>query len=280
MTMLATTTRATPARARRAGGRRLREITTALAPPLGLGVILLVGWTLLVTSGIVSSTIPSPRAVADYVLRSARDLTFWGAIGSTALRWLMGFVASWALGTLLGLAAALNKTTDLLLSSVVEFFRPIPPIVYLPFVLLAMGTRNSAVTILVVSGAMWPVLLQTRAGVHDVDRVLLDVGAAYNLTFWQRLRSVVAPSALPFQIAGIRMSMTIALIVVVMTEMLGTGSGIGGAMATAEQSGSYAALFGLALVAAVLGLVADGILSVLERRMIPWGNMVRQENAS
>ncbi|TYB42484.1 ABC transporter permease [Actinomadura chibensis] len=261
-----------PARSARAGGgaaRRPGRGRAVLAPAL-LGAALFGGWQLAAAAGATPGSLPSPADLAAYLGESVLKPGFWSAAGSTMLSWTAGFAVSVLVGCALGMLAGLNGAVDRLLFPVVEFFRPIPSIVYLPLVILVAGTGRLSVVVLVAGGAVWPVLLQTVAGVHDTDPVLRDMTRAYAFTRRERMRWCVLPSAAPFIATGVRISATISLVVVVTTELVGTGKGLGGVMSTAYQTGSYVVLFGTGLAAAVLGVLIDQALGLLEKRALHW----------
>jgi ABC-type nitrate/sulfonate/bicarbonate transport system permease component len=275
------TTRA-PARAARAGDGaarrpgRGRAVLRAVWAPALLGAALFGAWQLAAAAGATPGSLPSPADLATYLGKSVLKSEFWSATGSTMLSWTAGFAVSAVVGCALGLLAGLNGVVDRLLFPVVEFFRPIPSIVYLPLVILVAGTGRLSVVVLVAGGAIWPVLLQTVAGVHDTDPVLRDMTRAYAFTRRERMRWCVLPSAAPFIATGVRISATISLVVVVTTELVGTGKGLGGVMSTAYQTGSYVVLFGTGLAAAVLGVLLDQALGLLERRALHWHAAYRE----
>ncbi|MFC4055111.1 ABC transporter permease [Actinomadura syzygii] len=271
-----------PARSARAGGGaarrrgRGRAALRAVWAPALLGAALFGAWQLAAAAGATPGSLPSPADLATYLGESVLKSEFWSAVGSTMLSWTAGFAVSVLVGCALGMLAGLNGVVDRLLFPVVEFFRPIPSIVYLPLVILVAGTGRLSVMVLVAGGAIWPVLLQTVAGVHDTDPVLRDMTRAYAFTRRERMRWCVLPSAAPFIATGVRISATISLVVVVTTELVGTGKGLGGVMSTAYQTGSYVVLFGTGLAAAVLGVLLDQALGLLEKRALHWHAAYRE----
>jgi ABC-type nitrate/sulfonate/bicarbonate transport system permease component len=271
-----TSTTLTPGRVDRPDPVRRRGRWRAALAPVLLGAVLTGAWQVAAAVGATPGSLPSPVDLVTYLGESLLEPGFWSAVGSTSLSWATGFSVSVLIGCGLGVIAGLNRGFDRLLFPVVEFFRPIPSIVYLPLVILAAGTGRPSVVILVAGGAVWPVLLQTVAGVRDTDPVLRDMTRAYAFTRWERMRWSVLPSAAPFIVTGVRISATISLVVVITTELVGTGKGLGGVMSTAHQTGSYVVLFGTGLAAAVLGVLLDQVLGRLEKRALHWHSAYRE----
>jgi ABC-type nitrate/sulfonate/bicarbonate transport system permease component len=202
---------------------------------------------------------------------------FWQQLGETVVVALAGMAIATGIGLALGIATGASPLVYRLTQGVVEFLRPIPPLVYLPFVLLVVGANMRAGILLVVTAAVWPVLVQTAYGVRDVDPVMRDVAEAYGLDRVERIRCVVVPTTLPFVASSIRIAVMMALTVTIGIELLGTGGGLGGAVHTAEQLGQYPEMYSYALVVGVLGVLISAALMFAERRLLSWHPTYRQE---
>lgn len=241
-----------------------------LFAPLALGIVLVGAWQTAAVSETLPETLPPPSELVEYVRGALMSSKYWGAIAATMLSWAIGFSMSVVSGGAVGVVAGLSRKFDALIQPLVEFLRPIPAVVYLPLVVLVLGTGHQAVAFLVMAAAVWPVLLQTIAGVRDADPVLLDMGRAFGLSRCERIRWCIIPGTAPFVATGVRISATISLVVVISVELLATGTGLGGVIAVSYQTGSYATLFGTGLVVALIGVAMDQGLGVVERRVLHW----------
>lgn len=259
------------ARARPRNGRTVTQLRTELwLPPLLLGLLGVGAWQVASSTGLLPGSISSPMTLFAYLAEAVVEVGFWRAVGSTLTSWALGFMVAVVLGAVLGVIAGMNRYVDAVIYPVVEFFRPIPSVVYLPLVVLVAGTGKISMMVLVVGAALWPVILQSAAGVKDTDPVLRDVARAYGLSWRTILFRIILPSAAPFMATGIRIAATISLVVVIATELLATGRGMGGEIATAYETGRYEVLFGISLAAAVLGMAIDHLVGLLEARILRW----------
>lgn len=246
-------------------------------PSLGFGVAAIVLWQIADSLGLVARTIPSPFELIKWFGTVFPTGSFQLAIRETVWAAFISFVVTALVGIIVGVAAGLSKTFSRLVDGLIEFFRPIPSVVYLPLILLLFGMKINSVIILVIGGAVWPVILQTAAGVRDADPVLIDAARAYNIRGFRLLRRIIFPGMLPFVATGLRIAATMSIVIVVTVELLGTGKGLGGIIAGAYVSGNYANLFGAAFVAAVLGLITEQLLALLEKRVLHWHPSTRLE---
>lgn len=245
--------------------RRLRTLFFVLALPV---VLVVLWWTTSAgstnfyyppLSGILSTfgdTWFSQRMRTD-VLPSVLRL----AAGYTA-----AVVVGIALGVLLGSSRAVRRFTE----PVLEFFRAIPPPALIPVLFLFFGIGNGAKVVIIVSGAVWPILLNTVEGVRAVDEVLADTSRSYGITGLARLRYLVLPSAGPQIVAGMRQALSIAIILMVISEMFGSTNGLGFAIIQFQRSFAVPAMWGGVLLLGLLGVVLSLLFELFERRALRW----------
>lgn len=254
----------------RRGGRAIRPRNLGGTWPLIGTLIAVAGWEVLSRSGLLPREIPPFTTLIAYLAGEVAGGSIWSVLAETMASWAVGFAIAGVVATTLGVVIGISRLAYDLTTVVVEFLRPIPPVVYLPLVLLVMGATRSSTVVLVLTGALWPLITQASYGTRSVDVVLSAVARAYGLTRWQRLRSVVLPSAASHIATGLRLTATIALVVTVMTEMLGTGVGLGGILTTAQLGGDYVRLFAYVLIVGIVGIVLDYVFVWLERRFLHW----------
>lgn len=198
----------------------------------------------------------------DFILNVSLTLSHWG----------LGLLVSVLLAVPAGLLIARVSLVDRSTAGSIDFFRSVPPIVVLPMVLVVAGTGQLGVLVLVVFGAFWPVLLSTVAGVRSVDPLMFDTANAFRLRSSRITRSVTAPAALPQILAGVRVASGIALVVAVVTELVGSVKGLGQYIVIAQLSGNYIGMYAAILAVGIVGLVTNALISlIINRALRPYG---------
>jgi ABC-type nitrate/sulfonate/bicarbonate transport system permease component len=246
---------------------------------LGAGGILAFAalWQLLPTIGVVNpSHFPPFSAVIAALFEQAQLPAFWTALGYTVLGWLIGLLIAMLLGVVLGIAIGSVSLVDRLLSSTIEFLRPIPSVALVPIAALLFGATMQATLLLVVFASLWPILIQVIYGVRDVDRVGLDTAKSYRLGLWRTVRTVIWPSIMPYLLVGIRLSAAVALILEITGELVIGSPGIGKLIVVAQSSAATANMYGFIVVAALLGVIINVGTRAVEGRLLFWHASVRK----
>jgi ABC-type nitrate/sulfonate/bicarbonate transport system permease component len=171
-----------------------------------------------------------------------------------------------ALGTLVGLAPRVRRASQ----PVIEFLRSIPPPLMLPFVLVVIGIGDDAKVVLIVLGAVWPVLLSTIDGVRGVDPLMLDMARGFGLDRRTRITRVVLPAASPKIVAGMRTALSIGLILMIISEMQASTNGLGFQVLNAQRTFDSAGTYAGVIVIGVVGLVVNMGFVVAEARIMRW----------
>jgi ABC-type nitrate/sulfonate/bicarbonate transport system permease component len=251
-------------------GRRLAWWSRA-ALPVGTTLALLALWEVLARAGILlPDQVPPFSDVLQWLVDHGGDGRYRTAIGQTLWHWFAGLIIGGLAGVVLGVALGSVPLVQRLLNVPLEVLRPIPAIVYLPLLILVMGSRSQTVIVLAALGAFWPMMFQAIYGVRAIDPQAMETGKVFGLTRSQRLRTIMLPSVLPYLATGLRISSSLALVVAVSTELVGGIPGLGAEVAAATQNANYAAIYALLIVSGVLGLVLNGVLESVERRLLRW----------
>lgn len=233
---------------------------------------------LLPLAGLVNPTyFPPLTEMLAALAAQAQTEAFWQALGATVLGWLIGLTIAIVAGVLLGVAIAANPMVDRMLSSTIEFLRPIPSVALVPIAALLFGVTMQATLLLVVFASLWPILIQVIYGVRDVDRVALDTAASYRLGARRTFLRVVWPSMMPYLIVGVRLSAAIALVLEITGELVIGSPGLGKLIANAQSSAAYSSMYALVLVTALLGVVINVGTRMVEGRVMFWHASVRSE---
>jgi NitT/TauT family transport system permease protein len=245
--------------------RLLRNLTGLL------GFFLL--WEVAVRAGLVDNRfLPTASTVLTKVVELLGDATFLSHVLATVLAWAIAMVISIAVaipaGLLLGSVPWLRDSTR----TVVEFLRPIPSVALIPLVLLVIGSGPEAKITLAVYASVWPILFNTIYALSEIDPVLTETAKSYGTTKTRMLTSVALPHAAPFVFTGIRLSSSIALIVVVSVEFL-AGAKLGLGQYILEASSNTPKMdivLAGTVVAGVIGYLINNGLELIGRRAFRW----------
>jgi ABC-type nitrate/sulfonate/bicarbonate transport system permease component len=184
------------------------------------------------------------------------------------------FAAGYALAGGIGIAAgvALGLTPWLRHGSqaVTEFLRALPPPLLLPFALVTFGTTNTAKVFVIALGSVWPVLLNTVDGVRGVDHEKLEMARSFRLSPPQRVAWVMLPAASPRIVAGLRIALSVALILMVISEMQGSSNGLGYQVLSAQRSFDTAGMFAGIVVIGLVGVILNTVFLAVEHRALRW----------
>ena len=217
---------------------------------------------------------PSPGAVWDqFVTISSegyRNFTLWEHIGWSLYRIMMGFGFGCLVGIPLGFAMGLSRVMRGMFDPVVEFFRPIPPLAFIPLVIIWSGIGERSKILLLFLAALWIMAIAARAGVSSVK--LSKIHAAYTLGVNRRqlLFRVILPNALPEIFTGMRVAMGVCWGTVVAAELVAAESGVGFMIMVASTFLSTDIVVMGVIIIGVVGYGIDILMRKLEARLIPW----------
>ena len=185
--------------------------------------------------------------------------------------YLLAAVLGIALGVAIGASPRLRATTE----PVLEFFRAVPPPVLVPVIMLFAGIGNGMKVIVIVSGCVWPVLLNTVEGVRAVDGVLSDTSRAYGITGAARLRHLLLPGASPQIVAGLRQALSIAIILMVISEMFAASNGLGFTIVQFQRSFAIPEMWSGIILLGLLGFGLSLLFRLAEGRALRWYHGLR-----
>ncbi|MBI2369364.1 MAG: ABC transporter permease [Deltaproteobacteria bacterium] len=254
-------------RPRRLGRPEIRERLLSLASPL----LLLVLWELLVRVHLLDYRFfPAPSSIA----RTFAGLILSGEIflhlKVSLARIVIGFALGAAPALLLGMVMGLSFVIRAVLKPVVAATYPIPKIAVLPLVMLIFGLGEASKYVIVGIGVFFLVLINTMAGVMNIERIYLDVAKNFNASRRDLYLTVALPGALPLIFAGFRLGLGIALILIVAAEFVGAKTGIGFLIWQSWQTFEVETMYVGLVVISILGYLSSLLLDELERWCIPW----------
>ncbi len=235
-----------------------------------VGLVIALWWLASVTGTVSRAFVPNPFDAWAALERGFQrgqlmDQTM-GTVGRMLAGWLLAGVVGVALGAAIGLSASARAW----LQPTLEFLRPLPASAIIPVAIALFGLSPTMALAVVAFGSLWPTLLGTIHGFAAVEPRLREVAACLEMSKPAFALKMGLPNAVPDIIAGMRLSMTVALILAVVCEMLASQTGLGTAILLAARSFQSADLFaGIALLG-LIGLVSNAALGLIERRALVW----------
>ncbi|MCU1438870.1 MAG: transporter permease [Naasia sp.] len=192
-------------------------------------------------------------------------------------RLLAGFltaaVLGVALGVLLGRVAWLRRQA----SPVIEFLRAVPPPALLPFTIIALGVESPAKIALIAFVCVWPILLGTMDGIAGIDLTQRDTGRSFQIRAMRSLFRVELPAASPQIFAGMRTSLPLAIILMVISEMVGATDGIGYFVVQSQRTFALPDMWSGIILLGILGYLLNLLFSLIEGRVLAWHRGAREQ---
>jgi sulfonate transport system permease protein len=239
--------------------------------PWVVPILLLIVWQWASSAGVLPSRfLPSPRAVVRSFIELSASGELWTHVRVSTLRALSGFVVGGGLGLLLGLLTGSLRWAETLLDTTIQMGRNIPPLALIPLVILWFGIDESAKLFLVSLGVFFPVYINTFHGIRSVDRGLLEMGRTYGLSGWSLYREIILPGALPSILVGVRFSLGLMWVILIVAETISARSGIGYMTMNAREFMQTDVMVVGILLYAILGKLADLLAKGLERYWLRW----------
>ena len=252
------------------GGALLRDLGQRALPWL-VPVGLIVFWQVAASLGWLSTRVlPAPSEVikAAWALTVSGEL--WTHVKVSAGRALSGLAIGGGLGLALGLLTGSVKFFETLLDSTLQMVRNIPALALIPLVILWFGIDETAKLFLIAVSVFFPIYLNTFHGIRNVDPGLIEMGRSYGLTRWQLYREVILPGAMSSILVGLRFSLGLMWVILIVAETISAQAGIGYlTMNAREFLQTDVVLVGI-LLYALLGKLADVFARGLERYWLRW----------
>jgi NitT/TauT family transport system permease protein len=215
---------------------------------------------------------PTPWQVVAGTYELIDQGTLWNHIGASLFRVGTGFFLAVAIGVPLGLLMGWVAGIFTTLNPVVQMLRPISPIAWIPLSILWFGVGDVSPIFLIFLSSVFPIVVQTTAGVHTIDRQYLRAAENFGVTRLKLFCQVVIPAILPQIIIAMRVSLGVAWLVVVAAEMIALRSGLGYLIIDSRNAGNrYDLVIAGMVIIGVTGLMLDGAMRRLEQlRVVSW----------
>ena len=247
-------------------GPRLSFLRRWISP-----ILLIALWQLLSSAGVISErTLASPQQIAATAADLVRDGTLGAATLVSVQRVAIGFAIGALVGLVLAIAAGLSRIGEDAIDPPMQMLRTLPHFGLVSLFIIWFGIGETPKIALIAMGATFPLYLNTFAGIRGIDRKVLEAAKSMHLSWSQRIRHVVIPGALPQTLVGLRQSLGIAWLSLIVAETISASAGLGYLILHAKDfMQTDVIVVGLA-VYSVLGLTTDAIVRYLERKALAW----------
>lgn len=243
--------------------------------------VALVGlWQLASSAGwIANRVLPQPERVliAGWTLSQSGEL--WHSLAISTWRALYGFAIGGAIGLGLGFITGLSKTGERLLDSTIQMLRNVPHLALIPLVILWFGIDERAKIFLVALGTFFPIYLNTAHGLRHLDSGLIEMARNYGLRGWQLFWQVLLPGAMPSILVGIRFSLGLMWLTLIVAETISADAGIGYLAMNAREFLQTDVVVLAIILYALLGKLADMVAWGMERWLLRWHPIWLSEGA-
>lgn len=216
------------------------------------------------------------------ILSALGQLAMSGPIANhlavTIGRFIQGYLLAASVAVAFGVVLGYFRFLHGLFEMVIEFSRPMPSVAIIPVAILLLGIGDAMIVAVTVYATVWPILINTIDGVRHIDSVLIQTGRTFGLKRRQILWRVILPAASPYVATGLRVGLSIALILVTTAEMVAGSKGLGFFILDEERSMNSGNMYAGIVLVAALGYALNRLFLVLEARTMKWrhGMMARQ----
>lgn len=228
-------------------------------------------WEIAARSGWISALFfPPPTRILLTLLWMVGTAAFWINLSATLFRLLAGLLIGGGAGMLLGWAMGASRPLRVALDPIVAALHPLPKLAMFPIFLILLGIGEASKVALLATVAFFPMLINTVAGVQQIDRTYWEAAANYGARGWTLLRRVILPGSLPMTLTGLRLAVNAVLVVAIAVEMLSAQVGLGAQVWLAWQTMRLQELYAILVVIAGLGLALNSILNLITRSLLSW----------
>ncbi|NUU60647.1 ABC transporter permease [Paenibacillus agri] len=254
--------------------KRRRSIqVTNVALGILLPVATVVFWEIAAGMGKLNPILlPAPSKIVEEFVSLTSSGELIRHLGISAWRALLGFLLGGGLGLAAGIWVGFSYKTERLLDPLLQMLRTLPHLAIAPLFILWFGFGETSKVLLIAKGTFFPLYVNTFLGIRSVDSRLFEVGRVLQFSKWQMITKLVVPAAMPNILLGVRLSVGVAWLVLVVAEMMGSSSGVGFLINDARSFSLTSVVFVGIIVFAVVGKLTDSLVKLLERRLLRWQN--------
>ncbi len=238
---------------------------------LGVLALLLALWQWAASRELISPVFfPAPTQSFESLREQMGSADFWDAFRQTLSRMFLGFATASLAGVVLGAAIGLSPRIRDYIEPTLELIRPLPASALVPVFVMLLGLNDRMIVAAIAFSSLWPVLLNTVHGFKTIEPRLLEVARILHLSRLETIWKIALPNAMPDIFAGLRLSLTVSLILAVVTEMLAGIVGLGQNITLAARAFRSADLYAGIIVLGAIGYLSNVLLERVERHLLRW----------
>ena len=255
------------------------QFRSSLLISIATVIALIAIWALIAALELVPALyLPGPLAVLhkfqEVSSQGYMDATLWQHLSASILRIGVAVIIASAIAIPVGLAIGINPIARAILDPLIEFYRPVPPLAYLPLIVIWCGIGELSKILLIFLAVFAPIVVSTAAGVRHIDPIRIRVAQSLGATRWQVIRYVVLPSALPDILTGIRIGLGAGWSTLVAAELVAATQGIGFMIQSASQFLVTDLVIAGILIIALVAYALEIGLRLLQKKLAPWRGQI------
>jgi sulfonate transport system permease protein len=242
-----------------------------------ISLLVVVGlWQLASSTGLLpASKLASPASIVHtaytlIITNSPTYGTLQGSLLASFERWAIGFALGISIGVLLAVLTGLSRVGEIVADPILQALRSVPLLGLIPLFIVWFGIGQLPKVLFVMLSALFPVYLNTFAGIRGVDSKLGELGRVLGLRRGEMIRHIVLPGALPSALTGLQLSVISSMLALVVGEQINATSGLGFMITQAQQFLNNSVIMVALIVYAILGLLLNGAVRLLERKALAW----------
>jgi taurine transport system permease protein len=251
-----------------------REVNITLISSMTIVVLIAIWWLVTAFGWIDALFLPSPVAVLDrlkdLIANGYMSISLWSHIGASLGRIGIALIAAVITAIPVGIAIGRNKVIRGVVDPIIEFYRPIPPLAYLPLIVIWCGIGELSKVLLIYLAIFAPIVIATSTGVRSVDQAKIRAAQSLGATPLQIIKHVVLPSALPSILTGIRIGLGVGWSTLVAAELVGASEGLGFMVQSSSQLLATDVVIVGILIIAVIAFALEIGLRRLQKKLVPW----------
>ena len=237
----------------------------------GLLIAIVILWAVMENTGQINAVIlPAPSAIVLTFKQLIADGSLLANLGISILRVLKGYALAAALGVTMGIILGLFPKAERVTELIIQIIRPIPPIAWIPLVILWFGIGESGKVFLIFLGGFFTILINVIDGVHQTNPKWIEVTKAMETPFWEHVFKLVIPAAAPNIFTGLRIGLGTCWTCVVAAELVASTTGVGYMIMNARQYGQTDVIIVGMLAIGIVGKIMDSLLKLIEAKVVNW----------
>lgn len=238
---------------------------------LALIISIISVWTIMSNQGHLNTIIlPAPNSILETIVELVADGALFTNMFISVSRVLQGYLLAAFLGISLGILIGLSKHLDRVTELIIQMIKPIPPIAWIPLVILWFGIGESGKVFLIFLGGFFTILINVVDGIHQTDPKLVEVSRSMETPFWKHISLMVIPGAAPNIYTGLRTGLSSCWMCVVAAELVSSTTGLGYLIMDARQFGQTDVVIVGMLTIGIVGKIMDSLLRFAEKKTLRW----------